>query len=187
MKLKILAVLVAVMSLTSWSMAEEVKSGLKVGEDVGAFDVTKLAGAEDDSVKVGQQLCYRCKNGARPQVMVFTRSSDEKVLALVKKLDTELDKNSDKQLRAFVNYMGESKDAAADAAKKLATNSKTTRVPFVVPNEFENGPADYGLNAKAEVTILVAKDGKVTANHAYAKAKDLDVATIVKDIEKAVN
>lgn len=187
MKLKILAIAVAVMSLTSWSMAEEIKSGLKVGEDVGPFDVTKLAGAENDSVKVGQQLCYRCKNGSRPQVMVFTRSTDEKVLALVKKLDAQMAKNSDKQLRGFVNLLGENKDAAADSAKKLAANSKVSNVPFVVPNEYENGPADYGLNAKAEITVLVAKEGKVTANHAYAKAKDLDVDTIVKDIEKAVN
>ncbi len=114
-------------------------------------------------------------------------SSDEKVVALVKKLDEALAKNSDKQLRAFVNYMGESKDAASDAAKKLCSTSKTTNVPFVVPNEFENGPADYGINAKADVTVLIAKDGKVIANHAYAKAKDIDVSAVMSDIEKSVN
>ena len=187
MKLKILAVAVAVLSLASWSVAADVKSGLKVGEDVGPFDVTKLAGAESDGVKVGQQLCYRCKNSARPQVMIFTRSSDEKVVAFVKKIDAALEKNSDKQLRAFVNYLGESKDSAADAAKKLASTTKATNVPFVVPNEFENGPEDYGLNSKAEVTILVAKDGKVTANHAFAKASELDAEKILKDVEKTVN
>lgn len=187
MKLKILALAIAMLSLASWSMADDVKSGLKVGEDVGPFDVTKLAGAEDDGVKIGQQLCYRCKNNTRPQVMVFTRSSDEKVVAFVKKLDAELAKNSDKQLRAFVNYLGESKDAASDAAKKLAAATKAEKVPFVVPNEFENGPEDYGLNAKAEVTILVAKEGKVTANHAFAKAKDLNVESIIKDVEKTIN
>ena len=187
MKLKILAVAVAVLSLASWSMAEDVKSGLKVGEDIGPFDVTKLAGAEADGVKIGQQLCYRCRNSARPQVMIFTRSSDEKVVAFVKKLDAELAKNSDKQLRAFVNYLGESKDAAADSAKKLAATTKATNVPFVVPNEFENGPEDYGINTKAEVTVLVAKEGKVTANHAFSKAKDLDVDKILKDVEKTIN
>lgn len=186
MKLKILAVAVAVLSLTSWSVAEDIKSGLKVGEGVGPFDVTKLAGAEDDGVKIGQQLCYRCRNNTRPQVMVFTRSSDEKVVALVKKLDAELAENSDKQLRAFVNYLGESKDAASSAAKKLAASTKAENVPFVVPNEFENGPEDYGLNSKAEVTILVAKEGKVTANRAFEKAKDIDVDAVIKDVEKTV-
>ena len=186
MKLKILAVAVAVLSLASWSVAADIKSGLKVGEDVGPFDVTKLAGAENDGVKIGQQLCYRCRNGSRPQVMVFTRSSDDKVVTLVKKLDSELSKNSDKQLRAFVNYLGENKEAASSAAKKLAASTKAENVPFAVPNEFENGPEDYGINSKAEVTVLVAKDGKVVANRAVEKAKDLDVDAIVKDVEKTV-
>lgn len=187
MKLKILAIAVAVMSLASWSVAADIKSGLKVGEDVGPFDVTKLAGAEEDGVKIGQQLCYRCRNGSRPQVMVFTRSSDEKVVALVKKLDAELAKNSDKQLRAFVNYLGDNKEAAGTAAKKLAATTKAENVPFAVPNEFENGPEDYGINSKAEVTVLVAKDGKVTANRAFEKAKDVDVDAVIADVEKAIH
>jgi hypothetical protein len=35
------------------------KSGLQVGDSVGAFDVIKCGGVEDDGVSVGQQLCYR--------------------------------------------------------------------------------------------------------------------------------
>jgi hypothetical protein len=39
--------------------ADELKSGLPVGKSLGPFDVTKCAGAPDDGVKVGQELCYR--------------------------------------------------------------------------------------------------------------------------------
>ena len=187
MKLKILALAFALVGLVSFTVAEDIKSGLKVGEDIGPFDVTKLAGAEKDGTAAGKQLCYRCKNGSRPQVMIFTRSSDEKVVALVKKLDASLAKNSEKQLRAFVNYMGENKEGAADAAKKLCATTKAENVPFVVPNEFENGPADYGISSKAEVTVLIAKEGKVTANYAFAKAKDVDVDSVLSSVEKAVN
>jgi hypothetical protein len=35
------------------------KSGLQVGDSVGAFDVVKCGGAKDDGVSVGQKLCYR--------------------------------------------------------------------------------------------------------------------------------
>jgi hypothetical protein len=38
--------------------AEALKSGLQVGDSVGAFDVVKCGGS-DDGVSVGQQLCYR--------------------------------------------------------------------------------------------------------------------------------
>jgi hypothetical protein len=171
---------------SAFTYAEEVTSGLKSGESIGPFNVTKVCGAEEDTVPAGKNLCYRCRNGSRPQVMVFTRSSDEKVLALVKKLDAQIEKNSEKQLRAFVNYLGESKDAATEAVTKLAETSKAKNIPFVVPNEFENGPEDYGLNAKAEITILVANGGKVVSSLGYAKASDLDLDAVAKAVESAV-
>lgn len=167
--------------------AEDIKSGLKAGDSIGAFDVTKCAGAEKDKVAVGDNLCYRCKNGSRPQVMVFTRSTDEKVVALVKQLDEQIKKNEEAQLKAFVNYLGDSKDAASDAAKKLATATKAENIPFVVPNEYENGPEDYGINAKAAITVIMAHEGKVKANYACAKASELDVAAVIGDLKKILN
>ena len=38
--------------------AEEIESGLEVGQSVGFFEVVKCGGA-DDGISVGQQLCYR--------------------------------------------------------------------------------------------------------------------------------
>lgn len=84
--------------LSTAAIAEEVKSGLGEGEMIGAFTVTKCAGAEDDQVAVGETLCYRCKNGSRPQVIVFTRSTDEKLVKLVQQLDEQLQKHEDAQL-----------------------------------------------------------------------------------------
>lgn len=176
--------LVAGASLVS---AEETKSGLQKGDMIGAFYVTKLAGAEEDGVKVGKNLCYRCKNGGRPQVMVFTRSSDKAVVDLIKQLDAAIPKNEEKQLRAFVNYLGDEKASAKADAEKLAKTSEAANVPFVLPNEFENGPEDYGINPKAEVTIILAKGGKVEANFAASSAKDLKVDEVIADLNKILD
>jgi hypothetical protein len=119
--------------------------------------------------------------------MVFTRSADPKVVALVKSLDAALAKNSGQELKAFVNYLGEDKSDAAEDAKKLAKASKAKHIPFVVPNEFENGPDNYGINAKAEVTIILAGGGQVKANHAVVSAKDLNVEGVVADLKKILN
>lgn len=179
-----LAVVAAVALTASFAGAADIESGLKEGKFVGAFYVTKLAGASDDGVSVGKNLCYRCKNGGRPQVMVFTRSTDPKVQQLVKKLDGALAKNSSKELRAFVNCLSDSKASAEKAAKALAANTDAKHVPFVVPNEFENGPADYGINAKADITILMAAGGQVKMNYAVASAKDMDVDAVVNGLSK---
>lgn len=178
----IVAVAALCVTFSGMAQAEEVKSGLQPGDFIGAFNVTKITGAEDDGVAVGKNLCYRCKNGGRPQIMVFTRSTDDKVVALVKKLDAELAKEKD--LRVFVNVLGDSQDTATEAAKKFAEATGAKMVPFVVPNEVENGPEDYGINAKADVTVILATGGKVKANHAAASAKDLDADAVLASVPK---
>ena len=181
----ILMVLAALVAFTTQTQAEDLKSGLQPGKPVGAFNVTKVAGAAEDGVDVGKNLCYRCRNGGRPQVMIFTRSTDgEKVVKLVQALDKAIAENSDKELRAFVNVLGADKGELQEEAKSIANSSKVKNVPFVVPNEFENGPDNYGLNEKAEVTIILANGGKVTASHAVGSAKDLNVDAVLADVKK---
>ena len=190
--MKTLSVVTAVVALSAMTMVahgeeKAVKSGLQPGKQIGPFYVVKCAGAEEDGVKVGKELCYRCKYGGRPQVMVFTRSSDKNVAKLVTALDSAIGKNAEKELKAFVNLLGEDKEALSATAKKFAKKNKVENVPVVVPNEFENGPENYGINPKADVTIIFAEGGKVKANHAVAAAKDLNVKAVVADIVKSIS
>lgn len=173
------------LAVSSVAVAEEAKSGLQPGASIGAFYVTKCAGAEGDGVEIGANLCYRCKYGGRPQIMVFTRSTDEKVVKLVKELDKAVAANTGKQLKAFVNVMGENKDGLNDEATKFAKTAAVKNVPVVVPNEFENGPADYGINPKVDVTIIMASGGKVQASHAFAADK-VNAEAVIADIAKLV-
>lgn len=166
------------------SVAGELKSGPQAGQGLGAFYVTKCAGAEKDRVDVGEELCYRCKNSRKPQVVVFTRSKDAKVIDLVKQIDAAIKKNKDAKLTSFVNVLGENKGELTKTAKELATTTKATEVPFVVPNEFENGPDNYGINPKAAVTIILADGTKVKANHAFADVKELKAEAVLADLKK---
>ena len=134
------------------------------------------------AVMMMANLCYRCKNGKRPQVMVFTRSTNATVVNLIDQLDAAIAKNESKQLRAFVNVLGDSRGAATKGVKSIATASKAKNVPFVLPNEYENGPDNYQLNPEAEVTILVCNNHKVFASHAVSSAKELDVKKILESV-----
>ena len=169
------------------SSDDALASGPKVGARLGAFNVTKCAGAEEDGVEEGRELCYRCRNGSRPQVMVFTRSTDGKVVELVKKLDKAAKENDEASLRVFVNVLDEDREAASDKAKKFAAATSATEVPFVVPNEFENGPDNYGINEDAAVTIVLASDSKVKATYATANAEQLNIDAVIKDLGKILN
>lgn len=170
----------------SIAVAAELKSGVQPGDAIGAFDVIKCAGTEDDGVSLGDKLCYRCKYGNRPMVMVFSRKSDESIAGLVKKLDGAVQKNSDDNLAAFVNLLGDNEDALEAHAKELGKKAAAPRVPVVVPVEYENGPADYGINPHAEVTVIMAVKGKVVANHAYGPGQlgKKAVDEILSDVPK---
>jgi len=187
--MKVLAcfgVAVALAVGTSPARAVELKSGIPAGEAIGPFDVVKCAGAVDDGVDVGAKLCYRCKYGSRPMVMVFSRKADEKLVSLAKQLDEQVAKNSSKKLAAFVNLLGEDEEALETKAKELGEKNEIANVPFVVPVEFTDGPGDYGINPKAEVTVILAVGGKVVANHAFeaGKLNDKAVKAILADVPK---
>lgn len=182
MKISAVLAAVALSFSAAFASAEDIKSGLATGERIGAFNVVKVAGAPDDNVAVGQELCYRCKYGARPQVMVFTRKGSEQVAQLSKELNAAVAKNSDKQLSAFVNVLGEKADAEK-TAKQLGADS--AKVPVVVPVENQDGPANYGINPDAEVTVIIASKGQVISSTGYAAGK-FDSAAVTATV-KAVN
>ena len=49
------------------------------------------------------------------------------------------------------------------------------------------GPGSYGLNRKMTLTVLVAKDGKVTGNHAFiSTTAQTDVLEVVNPIAKSI-
>ena len=78
------ACLVVVLSASLASA--DLVSGPQPGERVGAFTVTKVAGNANDGVAEGKSLCYRCKMGNRPVVMIFARTADKSLAELIDEL-----------------------------------------------------------------------------------------------------
>jgi hypothetical protein len=170
------------------ALAADLKSGPQKGALLGPFEVTKVAGAPNDGVPSGKQLCYRCKLGNQPVVMVFAPKADQGVTTLAKALDQLVAKNKDKNLGSFVNLVGDDSAKLEAQAKQFAEKAKLENVAVVVPVETKDGPEDYKINSQV-VTVLIYRDGKVAANHAVMPA-DLDasmVKSILADTDKILN
>ena len=158
---------VVALLMATTSRAEELRSGPQPGEMLGAYEVTKVAGAPDDGVAEGQELCYRCKMGNRPVVMVFSRKPDRALARLVKRLDNVVDQNKvDHNMASFVSLLGDKPDQLANASKQIVEDTKAKNVAFVVPKDQPNGPEAYKINPEVETTVLIYVKGKVRANHA---------------------
>ena len=147
----------------------EVTSGPAVGDMVGAFTVTKVTGNPDDGVADGRTLCYRCKMGARPVVMIFARTADEKLAKLLKELDEELEEHADDKLTGFVNMIGSDAETLKKASADFVAKHGIKRLAFVVPEDTKDGPPDLKISPDADLTVICYKGGTVKANHAFAK------------------
>lgn len=160
--------------------------GLKQGEAIGVFYVTKVAGAEDDEVELGDDLCYRCRYGSSPMVMVFARQTGGKVSQLVKELDEAITANEDAKLKGLLTLLGDDAAALKEDGKKIAAKSGAKKVPVVVAKDTKTGPLSYRLPTNAEVTIVVAKDSQVVATHIFAADK-IDVAAVMREVKQMLN
>ena len=160
----------------------EVTSGPQVGDMVGAFTVTKVAGNPDDGIDDGRTLCYRCKMGSRPVVMVFARTPDEKLAKLVKKIEEEVEEHQAEKLASFVNMIGADAESLKKAAGEFVSKHEIKRVAFVVPEDPKDGPANLKIAPDADVTVVCYKGGEVKANHAFAKGalSDAHIDAIVE-------
>jgi hypothetical protein len=182
--------LAVVFALAVSARAAELKSGPQKGEEVGAYEVVKLAGNPHDGVKIGEELCYRCKMGNRPMVMVFSRKADKNLAKLVSALDKAVAKNQEKKLGAFVALIGDrDADKAKATAEKLVKESEASNVAVVAAKDQPNGPESYKLNPQADVTVLIYVKGEVAANHAIpaSELNEQVAKQIIADTAKILN
>ena len=100
--------------------------------------------------------------------MVFARNADDNLASLVKQLDKLVADNSDQKMKAVVHLIGDDKTELEETAKTFSKKVDLQKVPMTVPTEYENGPANWGLSAQADLTVFMYKGKKVTANHAFA-------------------
>ncbi len=168
------------------SAADTATECLKEGDSLGAFYVTKVAGATDDGVEAGEELCYRCKYGASPMVMVFTRKGGEKVNQLVGQLDKAVTAHKSDKLKGFVTILGEDQSSLKGQATAIATGSGAKNIPVVVAQDSAHGPESYRISPSADVTIVVANNSLVVASHSFA-ADSVDVAAVMKEVEAMLN
>ena len=160
--------------------AEDVKSGLKDGDFVAAFNVYDCTGE-----KKGESLCYRCRYGGRPVVSIFAREVDDKLAKLIQEVDKTVGDNKGEQMAAFVVLLTDDPDAAEKELVALAEKHKIKNTPLTT-FDGEAGPPDYKLNKDAEVTVLMWNKSKVESNHGFKSGEldDKSISTIVKEAEK---
>ena len=118
-------------------------------------------------------------------VCVFARKIDGPLTSLVKQVNDEVGKNTDKKLCSFVVFLTDDSDALTPKVEQLAEKEKINNVPLTIA-ESVAGPPNYKIAEDAEVTVMLWTKGKVVANHAF-KAGELhkpQITAVIKDVAK---
>ncbi len=164
--LTLLAALCAVLlgGVQSARGEDKVFSGPQVGEKLSSF---KALGVFDD--QAGKELDLVKEADGKPLVVVFVHEFNRPSLATIRTvMGYAAPKAKEGKLVAGV-VMLTADTTAMEERLKRARQALPKDVPIAISPDGLEGPGAYGLNRKMTLTVLVAKENKVTANFALVQ------------------
>lgn len=164
------------------SAAEPVKSGIQPGEPITTiFSPLNVTGPF-----AGERHCMVCENGANPVAMVFAREPGDSVARLLAKLDAATIQHRDQEMGSFVVFLSE-QDGLEDRLNELAKRNKLEHLVLTIDSP--PGPEGFFVSGEADVTVVLYRDHKVLANHAFraGELNDRAISRILADVPKIVS
>lgn len=155
-----LAFLVALPNL---ALAEDpVFSGPQPGEKLAGF---KVRGVFDDQAGQESDLVAAAKGA--PILLVFVHKATRPSIGVTRVLMNYAKTRGRDGLHYGIVWLAE--DATAAEAFLKRARHALPEVPLGISVDGQEGPGSYGLNRNVTLTILVAKENKVTANFALVQ------------------
>ena len=168
----LLAILAAGLVFDSSASGEEdssakapLQSGLRVGEKVPQFYVRAITGP----LKT-RSVCYVCRNGDRPVVMLVVRKVTPELTALLKKIDAVVDEKRAVGLRSFGVFLTQDNKALGPQLQTLAFDEQIS-LPLTIAAAPTDGPAGESSHPDAVVTVLLYREQHVRANFTFREGE----------------
>ncbi len=173
----VLAVGLATGSISVGEQATEVFSGPQQGEPLAKFMFTATLGAQ-----AGKEIDPVADAGVKPLLLIFVHEVNRPSVGLARVLGDYAGKRAGDGLHSAVVFLTDD-PTETEAWIKRASGALPKEVPLGISQDGSEGPGELGLNRKVTMTILVAKEGKVTANFALVQPSiQADAPKILKSI-----
>ncbi|MBI1902180.1 MAG: hypothetical protein HYS13_13855 [Planctomycetia bacterium] len=142
--------------------ADPVFSGPQPGEKLPGF---KMRGVFDDAA--GKETDPVAAAGKKPIVVIFVHELTRPSLAVFRTV-MNYAATREKDLSAALVFLG---DDATETENRLkqSRNALPKDVPIGISVDGKEGPGALGLNRQVSLTVIVAKEGKVTASFALVQ------------------
>lgn len=146
-------------------------SGPKTGSTVHSFFVRAVTGPHRN-----RSVCYVCRYGARPVVMVFIQKVDPKLPELLKAIDKIVDANRVTGLRSFGVLVTDESSRAVPVLQTMAFDERI-RMPLTAATTAVAGPGGNRLHREAATTVVLYREQKAVTNLAFRHGKLDEAAT----------
>lgn len=157
---------IAALLLAGWSAAasaqDKVYSGPQPGEKITPFKVLAVRGAGE-----GAERDPVAEAKGEPVVLVFLHAVERSLVPLLRVID-EYGAERKEHLRTEVVFLMPDRLAGEQRAKTVS-NALKLKSSAGLSLDGAEGPGNYGLNKECMMTIVAAKDNRVTANFALVQ------------------
>lgn len=179
------AALVAVFALPAFAQDKEkdkkdpVFSGPQVGEKLPSFKVKGVFGEA-----AGKELDFVKQANGKSIVLVFVHDLNRMSIGMTRALTTYTASRAKDGLHTGVVWLTDDVTEAETTLKRIS-NALAKDAPLGISPDGKEGPGSYGLNRTMMLTILVGKEGKVTANFALVQPSlQADLPKILDEVVK---
>lgn len=165
---------------TNVSRKERIRSGPEIGSTIHQFFVRAVTGPHRN-----RSVCYVCRYGSRPVVMVLIQQSDPKVATLLKAVDELVDDNRISGLRSFGVLVTDESAQAVPVLQTLAFDERI-RMPLTAATTAIAGPGCHNLHEEAATTVILYRNQQAVRNFAFARGQisEASIQPLVKGIRQ---
>ncbi|MDA0282763.1 MAG: hypothetical protein O3B86_05360 [Planctomycetota bacterium] len=163
--------------------AGPIQSGPQIGSTIQQFFVRAVTGPHRN-----RSVCYVCRYGSRPVVLVFIQKTDPEIATLLKAIDAIVDENRVTGLRSFGVLVTDESAQAVPVLQTMAFDEQI-RMPLTAATTAVAGPGCHNLHPSAATTVVLYRNQQSIRNFAFAKGEinKGSLAPLLKNIETLID
>jgi len=159
------------------SAQEKNLSGPQPGESISAFKVLKVSGPFDSQeTQIG--------GGSKPTLLMFAHKVTEPAIGLMMSLEWYAAKHKD--LNDEYVFLSDDRAETEARLRRWSQRPFLSKAHMSVSLDGQEGPGQYGLNRNVDMTVLVAKNGKVLNSFALLGPNNTDAQKILSAIAEVI-
>ncbi len=152
--------------------ADRTFSGPQIGETTTPFKVVGLAGTNE-----AKQRDPVTENAGGAAAFVFVHTLERSLVPLLRVVDEYGARRQDRLTTEIIFLVSDRLEG--EQRSKAATRSLGLKSRAGLSLDGPEGPGNYGLNKECMMTIITAKDNKVTANFAFVQPGIADAPAVL--------